>query len=61
MVLLELQESEGVRVPRLEVDREGALALAAALIDEARRRVKDAPGWPKAVESVTWEVARSSV
>jgi hypothetical protein len=42
VVLLELQKVERVRVPRLEVDGEGALALAAALVDEARRRVEDA-------------------
>jgi hypothetical protein len=61
VVLLELQECKGVRVPRLEVDSEGTLALAAALVDEARRRVEDAPGWPKVVEWAISEAARSSV
>ena len=44
MVLLEVEERLDVRVPRLKVAREGALALAAALVDEARGRVEDTPG-----------------
>ena len=36
VVLLQVQELEDVRVPWLEVDCEGALALAAALVDVTR-------------------------
>ena len=42
MVLLELEEALDVGVPRLEVHRERALPLAAALVDVARRVVEDA-------------------
>jgi hypothetical protein len=42
VVLLEVEERLDVRVPGLEVDREGTLALAGALVDVARRVVVDA-------------------
>eukprot|EP00754_Rhynchopus_humris_P001505 Rhum_TRINITY_DN10876_c0_g1::Rhum_TRINITY_DN10876_c0_g1_i1::g.40448::m.40448 len=48
-VLLELQEVEDVGVPRLEVDREGALALAATLVHVARRVVEHAQHGHQAV------------
>ena len=42
VVLSQVEEVEDVGVPRLEVDGERALALAAALVDVARRVVEDA-------------------
>ena len=51
MVLFELKEVEDVRVPRFEVDGDASLALAASLIDVARRGVKDAQHRHEAVGS----------
>ena len=49
MVLLEVEEIEDVGVPRLDVDGEGALALAAALVHVAGRVIEDAEHWDNAV------------
>ena len=42
VVFLEVEEGEDVCVPRLQVHGEGALPLAAALVDETRRVIVDA-------------------
>mmetsp|Transcript_2729 Transcript_2729/g.7545 ORF Transcript_2729/g.7545 Transcript_2729/m.7545 type:complete len:206 (+) Transcript_2729:1310-1927(+) len=41
VVLAKLEELKDIRMPRLEVDGERALALAAALVDVACGRIKD--------------------
>ena len=49
VVLFQVKELKDVRVPRLEVDRNGTLALAAALVNITGRVVENAQHWNDAV------------